>query len=253
MPELTKAYLAEEYGRKERSIHEIAEECSTYPNKVRRALIKHGLHLRDKSEAQKVAIKSGRHPHPTKGKHRDQATKNRIGESVAKAWEVMSEEDRSKHANRAKQQWDAMSEGEREEMRRLAAEGVRRAATEGSKLEQYLLVGLRASGYTVEFHKEFVTAAEKQHIDLFLPTLRVAIEIDGPSHFLPIWGEDRLERTIFADQKKTGLLMQAGYLVIRIKNLSKSLSEIRHRSVLKNLIDVLHSESPNRFIEIEVK
>ena len=59
-----------EYTKKEKSTHKIAEEMGTYPNKIRRILIKNGVILRDKSSAQSIAIDSGRHSHPTKGRRR---------------------------------------------------------------------------------------------------------------------------------------------------------------------------------------
>lgn len=67
---LTLEYVLREYVEKKRSTHDIAEECYTYPNKVRRMLIKYGITLRDNSEAQSQALASGRRKHPTKGKKR---------------------------------------------------------------------------------------------------------------------------------------------------------------------------------------
>ena len=61
-----KHFLIDQYVNKERSTYEIAQELNTYPNKVRRALKALGIELRNKSEAQTVAIASGRHEPPTK-------------------------------------------------------------------------------------------------------------------------------------------------------------------------------------------
>jgi very-short-patch-repair endonuclease len=54
-------------------------------------------------------------------------------------------------------------------------------------------------------------------IDIFLNDHGVAIEIDGPSHQLPIWGEAKLIKTQQIDDMKTGLLISTGIRVIRIK------------------------------------
>jgi very-short-patch-repair endonuclease len=251
---MDEAYVVSEYTQNNKSIYAIAEVCGTYPNKIRRILVKHGVQLRTKSEAQSTAIKAGRHSHPTKGKQRTRATREKISEAVHQYWNNLSDAAKQDKSDVSKKQWQAMSEGERETLRRMAAEAVRRAAQEGSKLEKYLLVELRLRGYTVEFHRENVVVKEKLQIDLFLPNEGIAIEIDGPTHFLPIWGEVNLTKHLAADQTKTGLLIQAGYKVLRIKNLTKHLSEFNKRKVLTATLNVLESlDEHDSLIELEVK
>ena len=63
-----KEFIIDQYMNKNKSTYEIAQELKTYPNKIRRALKTLGVDLRDRSTAQTVAIASGRHEHPTKGK-----------------------------------------------------------------------------------------------------------------------------------------------------------------------------------------
>ena len=75
------AYLLEEYLNKQRSTYEIAKDQNTYPNLVRRALLSHGIKLRDKGTAQSIALESGRHAHPTKGRERTENEKRAISES----------------------------------------------------------------------------------------------------------------------------------------------------------------------------
>ena len=52
------------------STHEIAKKLKTYPNKIRRTLIKNGIETRNASEAQKASLEKGTSTHPTKGKIR---------------------------------------------------------------------------------------------------------------------------------------------------------------------------------------
>ncbi len=66
------------YNDENQSTYEIAKQLDTYPNKIRRTLIKHGYELKDKSSAQKTALASGRSSHPTKGKTRSQQEKIKI-------------------------------------------------------------------------------------------------------------------------------------------------------------------------------
>jgi len=80
-----KAYLTREYVEHERSTYCIAAENETYATLVRRALVFHGLQRRDKSKAQKAALKSGRHDHPTAGRVRTEEEKKRIGDAVRQA------------------------------------------------------------------------------------------------------------------------------------------------------------------------
>jgi DNA-directed RNA polymerase specialized sigma subunit len=47
------------YTKDQKSTYEIAEILNTYPNKVRRILVKNGVELKSKSEAQRNAINNG--------------------------------------------------------------------------------------------------------------------------------------------------------------------------------------------------
>jgi very-short-patch-repair endonuclease len=241
------------------STYEIAVECDTYPNKVRRLLLKYKIPLRDKSTAQANALKQGRHTHPTKGIKHPESVKVKISESMGRLWQAMPPAERDRRIAMAKQQWEDMTVDEREQFKRLATDAVRVAAVEGSKLEKYLLHELRKQGYEIKFHAENVVANEDLQIDLFLPTMKVAIEIDGPAHFYPIWGEENLAKHLVSDNEKTGLIIQAGYVMIRIKHLVKSTSKMQERKLLATLISELNKidkEFPpaeKRLIEIEVK
>ena len=71
-------FIVKEYVENNKSTYEISESLGTYPNKVRRTLVKLGVKLRDKSKAQSTAIKSGRHKHPTQGTERSENDKVKI-------------------------------------------------------------------------------------------------------------------------------------------------------------------------------
>ena len=83
---------------------------------------------------------------------------------------------------------------------------------------------LVSNGYEVEFHKEHFTHPNALQLDLFLPKINVAIEIDGPTHFSPIWGEEALTRTQKADRHKEDILAGKNIQLIRIKH-TKTLSQ----------------------------
>ena len=80
-----KVYLLDKYLREERSTYDIARALNTYANLVRRALLAHGMSLRDRSEAQQKALESGRGKNPTEGQARPENTRRRIAEGVRRA------------------------------------------------------------------------------------------------------------------------------------------------------------------------
>lgn len=65
-------------------------------------------------------------------------------------------------------------------------------------------------------------------VDIYLPAIRLCIEINGPSHYLDIFGEDKLLATQVNDAKKKQELYENGYSLIVI-NISryKALRDIR--------------------------
>ena len=252
-----KEYIIEQYVNEKKSTYEIAQELKTYPNKIRRALNTLGVDLRDKSSAQTVAIESGRHEHPTKGKKRTEAEKVAISNGMASYWENMEEEEKKRRSDISKKQWAEMSEEDKANLRKLAAEAVRKASKEGSKIEKFIYEGLTKIGYDVIFHKRGLVANQNLEVDLFIPALNTAIEIDGPAHFLPIWGEESLNRHIRADAQKAGLLMNRGFVILRVKNIIRNLSQKNMRETLAAILVELKKiekkfpPATKRLIEIE--
>ena len=252
-----KEFIIDQYTNHKKSTYEIAQELKTYPNKIRRALNTLGVELRDKSKAQTVAIQSGRHEHPTKGKKRTEAEKVAISNGMATYWDEMEESERERRSKISKKQWQEMSEEEKANLRKLAAEAVRKASKEGSKIEKFIYEGLTKAGYDVIFHKRGLVANDKLEVDLFVPSLKTAIEIDGPAHFLPIWGQENLERHIRADAQKAGLLINRGFVVLRVKNIIRNLSQKNMRETLAGVgeqLEKIEKKFPpatKRLIEIE--
>lgn len=236
-------YIIREYNAG-KSPYQIAEELcgmgiKCYPNLVRRTLQKHGVVLRDKSSAQENSLKSGRSKHPTKGRRRTNAEKIKISEKVSDVWKNLTDEELIYRRKISKDKWDSMTTDEREALRSASAKAIREAAETGSKIEKFLLFKLRNLGYRVEFHSKNLLSTQRLQVDLFLPDLSTAIEVDGPSHFEPVWGEEALFKTQLADQEKNGLLMGRGYAVIRIRTRAKNVSIIYQERLLEKLVIVL--------------
>lgn len=226
------SFLLEAYEN--HSFKEIADACGTYTNKIVRDAKRLGIQPKDKSQAQKDALKRGSSTHPTKGKKRRDDVKVKISESISNMWDDMDEEERERRAKISKENWESKTEQEKEEFIKVGVDAVRKSAKEGSKLEKYIYENLIKLGFTVRFHQE-ILLNQKLQIDILLPKDKIAIEVDGPSHHSPIWGDKTLKRNISADKQKNALLTTSGFVVIRIIQ-GKVLSEKYKRDVLKELI-----------------
>lgn len=205
------------YQKENKSTYEIAEALNTYPNKIRRTLIKHGCELKDRSEAQRNALKKGRIDHPTAGRKRSYEERLKISAALDQYWGNLDEDERERRAKIAKDRWANMTAIQRAAMAEAATESIRKAGKDGSKLENFLLRKITDAGFKVDFHKKNLIPNEKLEIDLYIPECKTIIEIDGPSHFLPVWGDEKLQKQIKADLQKSGLLLGKGFAIIRVK------------------------------------
>lgn len=245
------------YTKEQKSTYEIAERFNTYPNKIRRILIKNGVELKTKSDAQKNALKKGVAKIPTQGTKRSKDERIKISKGLKQRWENISKEDYAKHVKMAKERWSKMTDLEKSEMTAAAFQAIQKAGKEGSKLEKFLKYELTKCGFVIEAHKKNLIPNENLEIDMYFPELGAIIEIDGPSHFLPIWGEEKLQKQIKADENKTGLILTKGFAIIRVKNLSDSLPLANQESLKDQLIDILNKiktkfpRKSERFIEID--
>ena len=146
--------LKQYYVKENKSFQDIADIFETYPNKVRRDAKKFQIPIRNKSQAQKNALSTGKHKHPTKGQARSESTKNKIGKSVMKSWDNLEDKELNRRKKKSKQLWNKLSDDEKQHRLNLANQAVRNSSKLGSKLEHYLLGALVKDGYKVDFHKE---------------------------------------------------------------------------------------------------
>lgn len=220
-----------------KTIREIAEICKVSTSYVVRSFKKNGKELRSKSDAGRLAYENGKIFPPTTGKKRSKSEKDRIARGRAAAWKGLEPEAREAFRNAARERWESWPDEKVEERQRLAGEALSVASKEGSKLEKFMYEFLTKEGYRVILHKKGLIAGEKYEIDLYLPDQRIAIEIDGPQHFLPIFGEDRLQRTIKYDEAKNGTLVSHGLCVVRLKFLLKFLSDYAAGKICKGVLE----------------
>lgn len=246
------------YTKQHKSTYEIAEKFNTYPNRIRRILIKNGVNLKTKSEAQKNAIENGTAKHPTDGKVRTKEEKLKISSGLKQYWENMSDEIYKSRVKQSKKRWESMSDVEKDKMMSAAIKSIQAAGKEGSKLEKFLYEEITRDGYSVQYHKKQLIQNQDLELDMYIPEIKTIIEVDGPSHFLPIWGEDKLQKQIKADTQKTGLILSKGMVIIRVKNLSDSVclaDKEKLRLDILNILGTIKKVFPaksERYIEIEI-
>lgn len=242
-----------------KTIREIAEITSVSSSTIMRNFKKNNKELRTKSEAAKIAVENGKLESPTAGRHRTESEKEKIANGRAAGWKRVDPEAREAFANAARERWNGASELDKEERQRRAGEALRVASVEGSKLEKFLYKYLTKNGYHVILHKKGLIAGEKYEIDLYLPDQKIVIEIDGPQHFFPIFGEDRLQKTMRYDTVKNGVLISNGLCVLRVKFLLKACSNYAAKKISKKILDVIKTveqkfpPKDKRLIELETE
>jgi len=253
------AKLRHAYLEELKSVPVIAREMGTNETKIRRALKFLGVAIRSYAEAQSVAISQGLAKHPTKGKKLSKETINNISAKRSQAWIDLPEEDKQKFRDVKKEQWNNMTESAKSNLRSAAYAAIRESAEIGSKTERYVSAALEEEGYGVIIHARNLIQSQALEVDMFVPDLKTAIEIDGPSHFEPVWGADRLKKQQSADAAKQGLLLNNGYVLMRVIQRDKSMSVKRMKDVFDLVLSELRkieAEFPpisKRLIELEVK
>ena len=221
------------------STYDIAKEYGTNPNRIRRLLKREGVKLRSKSDAQKNAIATGKVEHPTKGKKRTKEERLAISSSAVRYWNDMSDKEREKRRKQAEENWKKMSPAQREAMQKKGNAEIRKAAIKGSKLEREVQKFVAGAGYRFQAHKKDLIPQKNYEIDLYIPELRTIIEVDGLSHFAPIWGEEALRKQEGFDAEKDGVLLTKGFQLIRIENLSSSMALSKLAKLEEELVKVL--------------
>jgi very-short-patch-repair endonuclease len=220
------------------SSYEIAEKVGTYAKKISRDIEGAGYQLRDYSASQSLRIANNPSLHPTKGKKRSKETKEKISQSVAEQWKAISPEEHERRREICRDNFAARTD--KEEMKKKGLDAIRKAAETGSKLEKYLADLLVENGYYVLIHQKHQIQDKKMHLDILLPVERIAIEVDGPSHYTEAWGSERLAGTQKADNKKNGLLLACGHSVVRVRQ-PEAVSQYFARTTGEALLELLNN------------
>ena len=66
------------------------------------------------------------------------------------------------------------------------------------------------------YNVEFSTLSKRRQIDIFDAVAKIVIEYDGPVHFKPFFGEERLAKVRKSDLELNDVLVKNGFKVIRV-------------------------------------
>lgn len=237
------------------STHTIAAALGTYPNRIKRILKKNNEPLRNRVEAQKNAMEQGRYKHPTQGIGHSEEVRLKISENVHQTWLDLSDTEKEARRAVARKNWANLSADERSDRQRKALEAVRSAAINGSKLELFIVNYLMDAGYEVLHHSAYKVGTEQMELDIFLPAENIVIEVDGPSHYEPIWGDECLTRNQVADNKKNGILLSSGIHILRIRDKTKKITRKIERDTVQYIEESItklssHKKPQLMFIEV---
>lgn len=211
------------------SLRKVSQTIGVSLATLSRFMKKYGIKTRDKASAQKNFLKTN--DHQMQGRTHTAETKKKISHGLGDFWDGLTDEEaeavKSKIGAAWKRKWEGMSNNERQTMMEDLASKAKASQGDGSRLERYIAEQLRQRGYVVEERSTNYTAGKDFEVDIALPKQMIAIEVDGPTHFMPIHGEKALEKQQERDKRKDDLVMSTGYNVLRIRDNNGSLSQLR--------------------------
>lgn len=221
------------YYIEQKSINQIAKENNTYPKKIIRYMKKHGMTIRDKSESQKLALLHNRHKHPTKGTNRSQNVREKISTTQFNNWMSLSEEAKQQHRQKIKEQWSNKTEKQKQLVINNLLKQGEKTKCKNSKVSKAIFDILLSHKFDVKNHSYL----ENITIDFVLPIEGIAINVNGPGHYLDIWREENLKK----DEYKKKKIIDNGYKLILVKYFYNDISMGKLNFICKTLIDTIYN------------
>ena len=248
-------YIVEQYTKKNRSTSDIAKEVGTYPVTIARLLRKNGVKTRDHSQAQSInLVKRG---HPFQGKKRTEQERINISDGIRKNWDALDESKRNKIIEKkrsvAKLFWDNKKEKDKDLIIKNIQSKRVSASWLGSKNENKIAELLFQNGYKILQRTNEYTPGNQFEVDIFLIKEGVAIEVDGPTHFKPLYGQEKLDKVIASDKEKNSILNDSGISVIRMLDKTSKHSRASCVRAYNNIVDLLKTIEKGRVYYIDLK
>ncbi|MHC5056388.1 MAG: DUF559 domain-containing protein [Planctomycetota bacterium] len=189
---------------------------------------------RNKSEAQKNFIKRTG-SHQRSGTTHTEEAREQISDSMKEVYDgPRGDEIREKISQQRQEEWAQMSAADKAEVLETLKSSSRAKAMsgEGSNFENFLAEKLEEHGFVVEVRTKAYTPGQKFHVDIALPQEQIIIEVDGPTHWSPIYGDDELRKVQDKDKLKDNTLTNMGWNVLRVQDGSGSTTRARFVRVL---------------------
>jgi very-short-patch-repair endonuclease len=229
MVEINIQVVRELYLDQGMSMRGVAKKVGVPLATLSRFMKKNGIFARSKGEAQKNFLKEN--DHQMKGHKHSDETRKRISSSLGEFWDGLTDEERTEVKRKIgaawQRKWAGMSDQDRRSMMETLSAKSREAQGNGSRLERFIAEELRKRSYLVEERSTNYTGGKDFETDLALPKELIAIEVDGPTHFLPIYGEEHLAQQKERDARKDDMINSIGYSVLRIQDNNGPLSQLR--------------------------
>ena len=233
--DLTQEILQQKYVDNKMSTVAIAKEYDVDAKTINRLLRKYGFAIRSRKDSQNLSFEQ--HGHPRAGKKLEKATKDKISNSVSRSW---TEEKKKKQSDDTKLYWTKQSDEYKTSILSKCNVGLRESAKSGSKVEMIIHQVLDQRGLHFLCHEPLLFENRALKVDIFISSLDLIVEIDGPSHVLPIFGQEKLDAQIRADEEKNALAVSKGLKILRFRVLYKNLSKKRLRDIQADFIEALN-------------
>ena len=200
---------------------------------------------RNKSEAQLNYIKQTG-THQRQGTTHAEETKDLISDRMRDFYDSdEGEEAKARISEFRQQEWAEKTDDERAAILTdlQQANRAKMQSGEGSNFENFLAEQLSAAGYMVEQRTKNWTPGQNFHVDIALPNDKIIIEVDGPTHWSPIYGDEELQKVVIKDSRKDKALIANGWNILRVQDSSGSTTRARFKRVLDVLTDFQYSKA----------
>ena len=226
-------YLYEQYTVRERSIGDIAREWDTYDSKIRRALIKFNIMIRDRGAANVLANKHDRRA----GCPKTDETKRKISESLVASWATR---DSDGGAERRREISSNILKYDRKKLktfRALGAEQAMLAKTRGSLIVRFILDGLNKDGRAT-FKRT------PKPVNLVSLDRKYYVIIDG------YYRNKKADAALKSEQRNANLLETAYEKIVVVKYRDRYFKVGSSKTLLDKVLSALYNDE-NRIVCFE--
>lgn len=227
------------------STYEIAAKFNVNQSHIYRMIKKWNLNnpnnpikTRDKSEAQKVHI--DKHGHQRVGTSQSEETKVAISNKMRDFYDSADgKKAKQKIRETREQEWSEKTDQEKADIIQELRVGGRETLVmgQGSKFENFLAEELMLAGFGVE-QRNRTAALGMFEVDIALTNEGIAIEVDGPSHFMDIYGVEELAKVQAKDKLKDDQLLSGNWSILRLQDKSGSCSRARISRVITKINEI---------------